>query len=106
MYVELLSTVLDAESGETADERFLPAALDCRARMLDVAPRGASTAHHALANEISYDRALIKLCRAKGVDAVPARFAHPRAERARLERKLAAAGIDLVVLTDRRLHRS
>jgi hypothetical protein len=53
------------------------------------------TALVALAAEVAYDRALIKLCEAHSIEVVDMNFLHPRQERARLEAALVAAGIDL-----------
>jgi hypothetical protein len=63
--------------------------------MLASAPYRGESASLALAAEVSYDRALIKLCTANGIAADVVGFSHPGAERARLERELATAGIDL-----------
>ena len=49
----------------------------------------------ALARELSYDGALIRLCAALDVRATPAWFDSPERERARLERELAHRGIRL-----------
>jgi hypothetical protein len=53
------------------------------------------TAVVSLAAELSYDRALIKVCEAHSIDTTTRRFSHPKEERARLERELMAIGIDL-----------
>ncbi len=45
----------------------------------------------ALARELSYDGALIRLCESLDVPTTPDRFANPVRERARLERELAIA---------------
>ena len=54
--------------------------------------------------EIGYDRALIKLCESNDITVMATSFAFPKKERARLERELAGAGIDLAAL-DRPLAR-
>jgi len=45
----------------------------------------------ALARELSYDGALIRLCESLDVATTPDRFANPVRERARLERELEVA---------------
>jgi hypothetical protein len=102
MYVELLAAVLDDRSEVQADDRLLTMALDCRSHVVEIRPHGRGSAHHALVVEVAYDRSLIKLCVATGIDADPARFENRHAERARLERELtAAAGVDLAALSRR-----
>ena len=95
MYVDLLSTILGDEIEAQTGEELLELALRCRFRMLHFGPPRGLTAYDALANEVAYDRALIRLCAANGIAVAPERFAHPRAERTRLERALVEAGVDL-----------
>jgi hypothetical protein len=52
----------------------------------------------ALAAEIAYDRALIRMCEIHGIDVALTNFAYPKSERARIERMLALAGVDLAGL--------
>jgi hypothetical protein len=54
-----------------------------------------SSAAEALAREISYDGALIRLCTSLQVPASPSGFTHPPAERARLEQLLSDGGVEL-----------
>ncbi len=49
----------------------------------------------ALARELAYDGALIRLCESLDVATAPDRFANPVHERERLERELAARGVAL-----------
>jgi hypothetical protein len=102
MYVELLSTVLGDGGDEVAGEGLLGAALQCRTRMLEARLPVAGMAQQTLAREVAYDRSLINLCLANGIDVTAARFSHPEAERARLERELATVGFDLSALAHRR----
>ena len=95
MYVELLSTVLDAGPDELRDASLVDDARDCRERMLVGRLRRGESAYAALASEVAYDRALVNLCAARGIDVDPQRFTHPGQERSRLERELAATGVDL-----------
>ena len=97
MYTHLLSSVFEDWVDELSGAALIDYALICRAEML--APRAAGCGCDALAAEITYDRALIKLCASQRIEVDVAGFSDPRRERERLERKLAAVGIDLVALT-------
>jgi hypothetical protein len=107
MYTHLLSSVLDDWVDAFTGEALVNYALVCRAEML------ASPSRHwdapedwsacgALGVEIAYDRALIKLCAANGIEVSVEGFSHPAPERARLEHQLAISGIDLMDLARRR----
>jgi hypothetical protein len=100
MYVDILSSALDSWVNELTDTALVDYALGCRAEMLG--SRGSDTSYSSLADEIAYDRVLIKLCETKDVAVEATGFAFPRRERARLERELATAGIDLAALARRR----
>ncbi len=93
MYVHILSSVLSDWVDELDGPPLIEFAQVCRAQMLE---SSRATGVVALAAEISYDRALIKVCEANGIEATTSRFSRPREERARLERELIAIGIDLV----------
>ena len=93
MYVTILSSVLNDWVDELSGAALIDFAQVCRAQMLESA---GATAVVALAAELSYDRALIKVCEAHGIDATTRRFSRPREERARLEGELLAIGVDLV----------
>ena len=54
------------------------------------------TAAVGLTAELSYDRALLKVCEAHGIATSTRRFTRPREERSLLERELIGVGIDLV----------
>jgi hypothetical protein len=97
MYTHLLSSVFEDWVDELTGMPLVDYALVCRVEML--APRAAGAASIALAAEIAYDRALIKLCASQQIPVDVMGFSQPRAERDRLERELATAGIDLVALT-------
>jgi hypothetical protein len=98
MYTHLLLSVFDDWVDELTGSALVDYAVVCRAQMLASAPHRGESASLALAAEVSYDRALIKLCIANGVEADALGFSHPGAERARLEHDLATAGIDLAAL--------
>ncbi|HUD69820.1 MAG TPA: hypothetical protein VMQ40_06250 [Acidimicrobiales bacterium] len=97
MYTHLLSSVFDDWVDELTGTALVDYALMCRTEML--APRTAGSACIALAAEIAYDRALIKLCASQQIPVNVMGFSQPRSERERLEHALAATGTDLVVLT-------
>ncbi len=94
MYAAILSSVLDDWVDELSGEALVEFARICRVQMLDVSP-ASDSASTALAAEISYDRALIKVCQAQGIAVMLEGFLHPSDERARLEHELVAFGIDL-----------
>ena len=66
-----------------------------RARLRATDGRLTAPVAEALARELSYDEALIRLCESLRVPTTPERFAHPVGERARLERELAARGVTI-----------
>jgi hypothetical protein len=102
MYVDLLSAAMAGEEDEvTTPESLLSDAIACRARMLNVRGSNGLSAHGKLAQEVEYDRALINLCAASGVETDPVRFADPQGERARLELELATIGHELAGTGDR-----
>ena len=91
VYVNLLVTAV-AEDGPAG---VLDGALleDLAAAGRDLAiSQGNRPAAHALATQLAYDRALIRLCKAMSIEAAPERFAAPVAERRRLEGCLADLG--------------
>lgn len=105
MYTHLLSSVFDDWVDALSGETLIDYALVCRAETL--APlshdaQGSTSAYIALGAEVAYDRALIKLCEANGIEVSADGFSHPAAERNRLERELATCGIDLADLAHRR----
>jgi hypothetical protein len=94
MYSDLLTQAL-GEGGEASvsDDRLLADLVDTRARLH--ATGAAAPVAEALARELSYDGALIRLCTSLNVRATPGWFDSPRRERARLEAELAHRGIRL-----------
>jgi len=93
MYADILSSVLNDWVDELSGPALIDFAQVCRVQMLE-SSGGAAVV--ALAAELSYDRALIKVCEAHSVDTTTRRFSHAKEERARLEGELMAIGIDLV----------
>jgi hypothetical protein len=98
MYVELLSSALDHWVDDLSDDALVDYALLCRAEMLSSGFSHAASACALLATEIAYDRALMNLCMARGIEVVATSFAYPREERTRLEWELSRAGLDLAEL--------
>jgi hypothetical protein len=94
MYMDLLTRALGkGEEGSRSHDLLMAHLVHSRAG-LD-ATDGATPVAEALARELSYDGALIRLCEALGVPATPAGFVNPEQERARLERQLSEHGVML-----------
>jgi hypothetical protein len=95
MYADLLSRALGKERATDRSNDLLMADLvQSRARLQAAEDTATTPADEVLARELSYDGALIALCRSLDVPATtPTRFASPIQERARLERELADRGI-------------
>ena len=91
VYADLLSRVVGNWVDELSGESLITFARECRAQMLEPSRDTAM----ALAAELWYDCALIKVCEAEGIGTSTIRFSQRREERARLERELGAVGIDL-----------
>jgi hypothetical protein len=102
MYVDLLSSALVSRVDQLRGDALLAYVLSCRAEMLASGAQKGESAYAALALEIAYDRALLKLCAEQGIAVKASEFSHPQAERRRLEGELAQAGLDLAALTRRR----
>jgi hypothetical protein len=98
MYDDILSSAIDVWVEELTGDALIDYALACRAQMQASGSRRGSTAMRALAAEIAYDRALIRLCETLGIDVALTNFAYPKPERARIEGILALAGVDLAAL--------
>ena len=94
MYAHILSSAFDDWVEQLAGDALVEYALVCRTEMLEC--RNSNVAITALSAQISYDRALLKLSEAYGVNARALTFLHPGEDRAYLEASLAAAGLDLV----------
>ena len=101
MYAHILASALDDWVDELTGDALFDYTLVCRSEMLKPGDYEGDVALTALAVEVAYDRALIKLREAHGIDAIDVNFLHPREERTRLEEALAAAGLDLVGLARR-----
>ena len=99
MYVDYLMSALkvDRPSGHA----LIDDALVCRDEMLTVGSHHGDSAYSALAAQVAYDRALINLCRSRGIAVAPTSFKFPSVERNRLEQELANAGIHLADLARR-----
>ncbi len=94
MYVDLLTRALGkGEEGQRSDDLLLADLVQSRARLQ--ATDGTTPVAEALARELCYDAALIRLCASRGVPATPERFGNPVRERARLEQELNHLGITL-----------
>jgi hypothetical protein len=94
MYMDLLTRALgNGEEGHRSDDLLRADLLLSRARLHDGC--GTIPVAEALAREVSYDGALIRLCRSLGVPTAPGRFAQPVRERARLEHALLRHGFAL-----------
>jgi hypothetical protein len=95
MYAELLSHAMERWEGELSEQALFNYARACRLEMLSFTPASGSDTYLTLAKEIAYDRALMKLCAAHGIEANASDFSHPSDERTRLERSLADHGVRL-----------
>jgi hypothetical protein len=94
MYRDLLTRVLGkGEEACRSDDLLLADLVDFRARLQ--AAGSAVPVAEALARELRYDGALIRMCGSLNVRATPTWFDSPRDERARLERELSHRGIVL-----------
>ncbi len=96
MYVDLLTRALGkGEEGHRSDDLLLADLVHSRARLRATEGDTRIPVAEALARELSYDGALIRLCASLDIPTGPACFANPVRERARLERELTARGLDL-----------
>jgi hypothetical protein len=94
MYRDLLVQALgDGGEKSRTDDLLLADLVDSRARLH--ATGAAAPVAEALARELSYDGALIRLCVRLDIRTTPVWFDSPERERARLERELALRGIRL-----------
>jgi hypothetical protein len=92
MYSELLSRALgQGEERHRSGDLLLADLVDSRVRLHSA--DGEAAVAEALARQLSYDGALIRLCASLEVRATPEWFDSPRSERARLERELLRRGI-------------
>lgn len=99
MYVDVLSSALQASDTELTGESLVKHVVDCRVHMLTALGVGAKrSAYDLLALEIAYDLSLIHLCEDLGVPVTVADFENPLVERARIEQELVTHGLDLSAL--------
>lgn len=100
MYVDLLRFALEGWPAGTDGDALVRLARRQRETLLEHPPSG----HHLerLTLELAYDRTLIRVCEAHGVDTCPDRFVMPFSERMRLEAALRDLGIDLEARRRRR----
>ena len=95
MYSHILSSALVDWVDELTGQALFEYAVVCRNEMLRPSVPQRESALATLAAEVAYDRALLKLCEANGIDVVDLNFLHPKEERNRLEAALANMGVDL-----------
>jgi hypothetical protein len=96
MYVDLLTRALGNDETEARSADLLLAdVVSSRARLRAAKGDPATSAAESLARELAYDGALIRLCGAMAVAAIPAWYLNPGSERARLERELVDRGVAL-----------
>jgi hypothetical protein len=93
MYADLLSRALGKERAVHRSNDLLLADLVRSRARLRAEDTATTPADEALARELSYDGALLRLCESLDVPATPSRFVNPEQERARLERELAERGV-------------
>ena len=80
MYVDLLSRALGRdEEGRRSEDLLLADLVHSRARLLAMDGQLKTPVAEALARELSYDSALIRLCESLDVASAPDRFAEPGA---------------------------
>ena len=104
MYVDLLTRALGkGEEGHRSEDLLLADLLHTRARLRATERDTGTSVAEALARELSYDGALIRLCRSLDLPTGPGCFTHPAGERARLERELSEHGISLPPAAERQL---
>jgi hypothetical protein len=92
MYSDLLSRALGTDAARRRSDDLLLADV-VASRVKQHGNGAAAPVAEALARELSYDGALIRLCASLHVRAAPAWFESPGRERARLERELLRRGI-------------
>jgi len=96
MYVDLLTRALGkGGEGHRSDDLLRADLVHSRARLRATDADTRTPVAEALARELSYDGALIRLCASLDVPSGPACFANPVRERTRLEGELTARGLDL-----------
>jgi hypothetical protein len=103
MYRHILESVLDDWVDELSGPALVDFAVVCRNEMLRSGPRSGDAAHVALAAEVAYDRALIKLCFERQIVVDLSAFSYPVRARFHLEHALADIGVDLTEASQVRL---
>jgi len=102
MYVEVLSGALETWVADLGEDDLLDYVLACLVALPSPADKAARAADAALAAQVAYDRALMKLASAYEIEVEPGRYVQPAVERHRLEAALAGRGIDLRALVVQR----
>jgi hypothetical protein len=95
MYVDLLSSAMNSWESDLSKNALIDYALVCRDAISHPGIYGRTGGADALAAEIGYDRALLRLCELHAIAVDPGAFLYPAEARARLEGELAAIGIIL-----------
>jgi hypothetical protein len=96
MYSDLLTRALGKERAVHRSNDLLLADLVRSRARLRAEDTAVTPADEALARELTYDGALLRLCESLDVPAAtPAGFTNPKQERARLERELVERGVTL-----------
>ena len=98
MYSELLAASLAtgaANEYERQPGEMLATLLAARGRLAGSSPDPFRLVHEQIAQELAYDVALVRLCQTRDIAFDQRAFAQPVVERRRLERALAAQGIDV-----------
>jgi hypothetical protein len=101
MYAELLIRAQGSLRDDLGGDALLCYTLDCRSELLASGPVTRATAISALAVEVAYDCALLKLCATEDIGAFPTDFSYPAEGRRRFELALKGVGIDLTSLARR-----
>jgi len=102
MYVEVLSGALESWVADLDEDDLLDHVLACLLALPSPADKVGRAADAALAAEIAYDRALMKLAAAYDIDVAAGRYSRPALERHRLEAALTRRGVDLRALVVQR----
>jgi hypothetical protein len=94
MYSQILTEAIGRDEDSSMSLEALKQVVEHHhTKVLEDRKFGCESAEIQLANEVAYDRALIRLCVAIGIETNPDLFSYPRAERERLEQNLADAGL-------------
>jgi hypothetical protein len=99
MYTDLLVSAQGYLRADLDGDALVAYAIECRSELLTFGPVTRATAMAALAVEVAYDSALLRLCAVKDIGALAKDFSHPAQGRRRFERELQRVGIDLASAT-------